>query len=674
MLIGDPKQKGSTRSGAPTSTPTWRRHGAPAPAQRSRSTGAATRACSRPIDALFGDARLGHTGIAYRSVRAADANREPRRSAHHTPSRCACASCTATTRRSRRPATATRATTPHAGTSRRTSRATWSGCSRARGSSAVPRTAVLGHDLVCPGHVAVLVRTHRQAALVRDALDAVEIPAVINGAGVLLGQSPHATGCGSWRRSSAPARPPAPAPPRSRRSWAGTPSASRAHPTTSGRRSTGGCTSGRACCARGGRGAAGDDHADRGPARPRALRGGRRVPLDDLRHLGQLLHAAAAAERLGATALTGWLRQRIAAAEQETGDEERSRRLSPMPRRSGVLTIHRSKGLEFPIVYYPYLWEPTWLGREREEPVFFHDPANGDARTIDVGLDGRAFAEHVEQYVLEARGETCGSPTSRSPGQVRHQAVVWWAGRPTRESALSRLPFARGEDGTIPAKGPATPSDLAAVTRLNDLAAAAPGRDRGRAPDARAAAPVGGHAARHRGARRRRVRPRAGPALAAHVVLRHHGGGLRGARGDEPEEVLLDEPAAAAPPGELAAAADDEYALRGQVPGRADRDGRRRARRHARPHRARGHRLHRAGPARGARGTRRRVPGPAAGGDRRARARRRGAGGAIETLLGPLVGDLRLRDVARGDRLDELAFELPLVGGDDPTGRVALTW
>ena len=45
---------------------------------------------------------------------------------------------------------------------------------------------------------------------------------------------------------------------------------------------------------------------------------------------------------------------------------------------------------------------------------------------------------------------------------------------------------------------------------------------------------------------------------------------------------------------------------------------------------------------------------------------------AIETPLGPLVGDLRLRDIARADRLDELSFELPLVGGDDPTGRLAL--
>ena len=37
---------------------------------------------------------------------------------------------------------------------------------------------------------------------------------------------------------------------------------------------------------------------------------------------------------------------------------------------------------------------------------------------------------------------------------------------------------------------------------------------------------------------------------------------------------------------------------------------------------------------------------------------------AIETPLGPLLGGLRLRDVARADRLDELTFELPLAGGD----------
>ena len=46
---------------------------------------------------------------------------------------------------------------------------------------------------------------------------------------------------------------------------------------------------------------------------------------------------------------------------------------------------------------------------------------------------------------------------------------------------------------------------------------------------------------------------------------------------------------------------------------------------------------------------------------------------AIETPLGPALGDLRLRDLAARDRLDELQFELPLVGGETPTGRLTLT-
>ena len=45
---------------------------------------------------------------------------------------------------------------------------------------------------------------------------------------------------------------------------------------------------------------------------------------------------------------------------------------------------------------------------------------------------------------------------------------------------------------------------------------------------------------------------------------------------------------------------------------------------------------------------------------------------AIETPLGDAVGGIRLRDVRRQDRLDELEFELPLVGGDDPTGQLTL--
>ncbi len=43
---------------------------------------------------------------------------------------------------------------------------------------------------------------------------------------------------------------------------------------------------------------------------------------------------------------------------------------------------------------------------------------------------------------------------------------------------------------------------------------------------------------------------------------------------------------------------------------------------------------------------------------------------AIESPLGPMVDGVRLRDLARRNRLDELSFEIPLVGGDAPTASV----
>ena len=87
--------------------------------------------------------------------------------------------------------------------------------------------------------------------------------------------------------------------------------------------------------------------------------------------------------------------------------------------------------------------------------------------------------------------------------------------------------------------------------------------------------------------------------------------------------------------------------------------------------RARGDRLRRRGPA-----TPSWPPGSTRCRSRRAVDDRRPGGGdrpacaaAIETPLGPVLDGLRLRDFARADRLDELGFELPLAGGDEPHGR-----
>ena len=89
---------------------------------------------------------------------------------------------------------------------------------------------------------------------------------------------------------------------------------------------------------------------------------------------------------------------------------------------------------------------------------------------------------------------------------------------------------------------------------------------------------------------------------------------------------------------------------------------------------ARGDRLRRRRPRGRAGGPGRRGPGPARGGHRRPGARSPpGCAAVLETPLGPVLGGLRLRDVAAPDRLDELEFELPLAGGDQPAGVLTLT-
>jgi exodeoxyribonuclease V beta subunit len=49
-----------------------------------------------------------------------------------------------------------------------------------------------------------------------------------------------------------------------------------------------------------------------------------------------------------------------------------------------------------------------------------------------------------------------------------------------------------------------------------------------------------------------------------------------------------------------------------------------------------------------------------------------GLAAALATPLGPVLEGRRLCDIRRRDRLDELAFDLPLAGGDSPAGAVTL--
>ena len=212
-------------------------------------------------------------------------------------------------------------------------------------------------------------------------------------------------------------------------------------------------------------------HAEALPRRMLGRAEGERE-LTDLRHIGQLLHVEATSEQLGTTALTAWLGRRIAEAREDTINEDRSRRLESDSEAVQVLTIYASKGLEFPIVYCPYLWGAGWI--PEGEPPVFHDPAAGDRRTIDIGGERPGFGDGLRQYLAEERGEELRLAYVALT-RARHQAVVWWASSwNSRQSALARLLFPPDEGEPAVIELPTPPSEDDVIDRLTIVAADAP--------------------------------------------------------------------------------------------------------------------------------------------------------------------------------------------------------
>ncbi len=625
-------------------------------------------------DALLAGVKLGHEGIAYRQVRAAPAHLSPRLSGAPSPAPM----------RFRVVMRDDPGISLTPGGYARNASARGHICrdlaaqvvalldAGAEIEERAQTGEVTGRHEVCPGHLAVLVRTNRHAAMVREAFADAAVPAVINGAGSVFGTATARDWLALLEALERPAsslRAHAAAltpflgwdAARLARSeddaWAWEEVHRRLHDWARVLRLRGVAAMLETVTLTEGL-----------PARLLAAEDGERR-LTDLRHVGQLLHVAVAEEHMGVTTLTAWLRTRIAEADSDTADEERSRRLESDAEAVQVLTIHRSKGLEFPIVYLPFLWEPGYIPKEAR-PVFFHDPSAGDARTIDVALEGPEYEEHRRQNEREQRGEDLRLAYVALT-RARHQAVVWWAGSwDSRNSPLGRLLFGRDDQGNIADFGSFTPSDAAVAAKLQTVAGRAPGcvtveQSRLAAPATwRPPLPASESLAASSFDRSLDLRWRR--TSYSDITAASHDAWVASEPeqpllSDEPEEpvpvpapstalehpaMALASPMATMPFGAsvgtfvhrvLEASEFDAPDVDGELALRIEEVHGRRA-------------VDIGDPALLAAGLR----------------------SVLETPLGPVLSDLRLRDVARRDRLDELEFELPLAGGDHPAGELTM--
>ncbi|KAB7746642.1 AAA family ATPase [Nostocoides sp. F2B08] len=184
--------------------------------------------------------------------------------------------------------------------------------------------------------------------------------------------------------------------------------------------------------------------------------------LTDLRHVAQLLHEAARQDDLGLVALLAWLRAAMAEdAPQSTG--ARTRRLDSDAAAVQLVTIHGSKGLQYPIVYLPTLAD-RWVSDTPRIPLF-HEPPPQRTRCIDVG--GPADNPTWDESVSAAKAEDAGESLRLlyvAMTRAQSQVVAWWApSTNARHSPLHRMLFGRAPgSGPVPDSTPVPDDDASA--------------------------------------------------------------------------------------------------------------------------------------------------------------------------------------------------------------------
>jgi exodeoxyribonuclease V beta subunit len=161
--------------------------------------------------------------------------------------------------------------------------------------------------------------------------------------------------------------------------------------------------------------------------------------MTNLLHLGELLQTALTEAQRGPQALLEWLdlMRHDPTARADLGAEAAQIRLESDDRAVQLVTIHKSKGLEYGIVFCPYLWDGMLLHGEDKQQVRFHDRQNDNRLTLDIG--STEHAAHIEWAEEEALAENLRLLYVALTRAKHRCTVVWGPFNEVETSALGYL-------------------------------------------------------------------------------------------------------------------------------------------------------------------------------------------------------------------------------------------
>ncbi|MGZ5052997.1 MAG: exodeoxyribonuclease V subunit beta [Methylobacter sp.] len=148
--------------------------------------------------------------------------------------------------------------------------------------------------------------------------------------------------------------------------------------------------------------------------------------LTNLRHLIELVQQAAIDQHLGIKKTLDWLRNAIVKA---GAAEDQQLRLESDDDSVKIVTMHRSKGLEYPIVFCPYLWQRSGRLNSESQLITCHR----DGQTV-IDLGSEHFELHRELALNEELAEDL-RVFYVAVTRAKYRCYIAWADVRTQDSA-----------------------------------------------------------------------------------------------------------------------------------------------------------------------------------------------------------------------------------------------